>query len=54
MIYYLFISKRYSAISTIGSTHYGKTQKIKFDTSQREELERVLKFGSCHRYSMRC
>ena len=32
----------------------GKTKKINLTTSQREELERGLKFGSCHRYRMRC
>lgn len=31
MIYYLFISKRYNPITAIGSIHYGKNKKIKFD-----------------------
>ncbi len=54
MIYYLFNSKRYSSITTIESTHYGEKKKINLTPSQREELERGLKFGSCHRYRMRC
>lgn len=32
----------------------GKTKKLNLTTSQREELERGLRFGSCHRYRMRC
>lgn len=32
----------------------GKTKKLNLTADQRTELEKGLKFGSCHRYSMRC
>lgn len=32
----------------------GKTKKIKLTAEQRSELEKGLKFGSCHRFRMRC
>ena len=32
----------------------GKTKKLNLTADQRMELEKGLKFGSCHRYRMRC
>ena len=32
----------------------GKTKKLKLTAKQRTELEKGLKFGSSHRYRMRC
>lgn len=32
----------------------GKTKKLNLTSEQRSELEKGLKFGSCHRYRMRC
>lgn len=32
----------------------GKTKKLKLTADQRTELEKGLKFGTCHRYRMRC
>lgn len=32
----------------------GKTKKLHLTSEQRSELEKGLKFGSCHRYRMRC
>ena len=32
----------------------GKTKKLNLTADQRTELEKGLKYGSCHRYRMRC
>ena len=32
----------------------GKTKKLNLTTEERAELEKGLKYGSCHRFRMRC
>ncbi|MBD5355707.1 MAG: hypothetical protein HDR88_01710 [Bacteroides sp.] len=50
----MVILKRYIPIITIGNTYHGETKKLNLTAEQRTELEKGLKFGSCHRYRMRC